>query len=289
MVADADPNFSLVAPQQGGSSLYYQNYTGYVEDLYSNWAYYNFYWNSGYLVPIAAPQGVAAAPVAPLASDPTYAADYQTYLASYDTWLQNNFTPDNVFTAGTPPAPLAPLQTSQYQSYVSEDLNYLSYIQNSDYDWNTYDGPYAYAPVAPGFVVNSGGGGGTPVIPPPPVSANAPSNMPTAADPLPVQFAALMAEQSASYRLVAGAVTSSANPLAVNSNGTGNFQIDGHIALNDLNTTSAELVVPTTVRTGTGSIDIAAAGDFELLDQLAPGVVYTAGAPAPSTDTKHRR
>lgn len=282
LVAGADPNFTLVAPQQGGSSLYYQDYTAYAGQLYSTWATDVLWWNNGYFVPITAPQGVAAAPVAPLASDPTYAADYQTYLAAYDTWLQNNFTPNNVFTAGTPPAPSAPLQTAQYQSYASEDTNYLNYLMYTDYDYNTYDALYPYAPVAPAFIASSGGGG-TPVIPPVPVGANAPSNMPTAADPLPVQFAALMAEQSTSYRLVAGAVTSSVNPLAVNSNGAGNVEIDGHIALNGLNTTNAELVVPTTVRTGTGSIDIAAAGDFELLDQLAPGAVYTAGTPASST------
>src|SRR5262249_36148992 len=43
--------------------------------------------------------------------------------------------------------------------------------------------------------------------------------------------------------------------------------------------TGEVIAEPTMIRTGTGSIDIAAAGDFALLDQTAPGVIYTAGAP----------
>ncbi|MFX6167344.1 hypothetical protein ABTF57_17740, partial [Acinetobacter baumannii] len=38
------------------------------------------------------------------------------------------------------------------------------------------------------------------------------------------------------------------------------------------------IYIPTVVRTGTGSITIAAAGNVELRDQVAPGAVYTAGA-----------
>ena len=41
----------------------------------------------------------------------------------------------------------------------------------------------------------------------------------------------------------------------------------------------AEVVAPTMVRTGTGSIAIAAAGDVAMLDAVAPGVIYTAGRP----------
>src|SRR5262249_802721 len=37
---------------------------------------------------------------------------------------------------------------------------------------------------------------------------------------------------------------------------------------------------PTLIRTGTGSIDIAAANNISLLDMTAPGVIYTGGAPA---------
>jgi hypothetical protein len=36
--------------------------------------------------------------------------------------------------------------------------------------------------------------------------------------------------------------------------------------------------IPSLVRTGTGSITVAAAGNFELLDQTVPGAIYTAGS-----------
>ena len=38
--------------------------------------------------------------------------------------------------------------------------------------------------------------------------------------------------------------------------------------------------MPTLVRTGTGAIDVAAAGNFQILDAIAPGAVYTAGSVA---------
>jgi hypothetical protein len=45
------------------------------------------------------------------------------------------------------------------------------------------------------------------------------------------------------------------------------------------------LEFPTVVRTGTGSIDIVAAGDIDWQDSTAPAAVYTAGAPAAGTTT----
>src|SRR5262249_22241750 len=151
--------------------------------------------------------------------------------------------------------------------------NYLVDIVSLDPNFVHF--PYLFAPTAPALV--SGGGAA-------PISANTPSNMGTTADPLPVQFAALGSGQSASYRIVAGALLNSPNPLALASasqlpldtagNKEGNVLIDGHTVLNGLNGTQAAIAAPTTIRTGTGSIDIAAASDFGLLDPLAPGVVY---------------
>ncbi|HJT44108.1 MAG TPA: filamentous hemagglutinin family protein [Rhizomicrobium sp.] len=102
--------------------------------------------------------------------------------------------------------------------------------------------------------------------------------------------------QSWSYRIVSGADTASANPLAVRPvhlfesvgslAGHGNVIIDGHTEFNILifdsqsaGQNSARVIyeTPTMVRTGTGSIDIAAGLDFILADIKAPGVVYTAG------------
>ncbi len=82
---------------------------------------------------------------------------------------------------------------------------------------------------------------------------------------------------STSYGIVAGANLQSAAPLALNSESTSGVTLDGHTNISLVTGATAIIAVPTIVRTGTGSIDIAAAGDFELLDHTAPGVVYTAG------------
>lgn len=73
-----------------------------------------------------------------------------------------------------------------------------------------------------------------------------------------------------SYRLIAGADANAANPMTVNGNGVGDFAINE----NKL------------IRTGTGNIEIAAAGDFDLGkssggDNKQTAVIYTAGNIAP--------
>ena len=90
--------------------------------------------------------------------------------------------------------------------------------------------------------------------------------------------------ESWSYRIVGGSDTASANPLAVRPlaevTGHGDVAIDGHQEFSVIDPFAFIPVVyrnPTIIRTGTGSIDIAAARDFKLLDHDAPGVVYTAG------------
>ncbi len=105
---------------------------------------------------------------------------------------------------------------------------------------------------------------------------------------------------SFSYDIVGGAYfptsgASSVNPSAVvavsslSSTVTGNVTIDGHTTYSDPispnnNGVHPSINIPTLVRTGTGSIDIAAAGSFMLLDQTAPGAVYTAGTIAANAD-----
>ena len=93
-----------------------------------------------------------------------------------------------------------------------------------------------------------------------------------------------------SYRFTAGADLTSANPnatksLATFSNGHGNVIVAAHESYNQptlsvANVTSQVNVLvnlPTMLRTGTGSVDIAAARNLQLDDQVAPGVIYTAG------------
>ncbi len=83
-------------------------------------------------------------------------------------------------------------------------------------------------------------------------------------------------DQSWSYRLIAGADLGSSNLLAVapaqtHAPGTGNIQI----AAGGIDGGALRPPVPIMVRTGTGSIDIAAAGDLEFGNRAS--VVYTAG------------
>jgi filamentous hemagglutinin family protein len=95
-----------------------------------------------------------------------------------------------------------------------------------------------------------------------------------------------------SYRLTGGADTTSANPLALQplrnftdpasaSAGSGSVVISGGGRVVDkyVNSSGTPWIyeIPTIVRTGVGSIDIAAGLDFVLANTEAPGVVYSAG------------
>jgi hypothetical protein len=93
---------------------------------------------------------------------------------------------------------------------------------------------------------------------------------------------------SFSYDFVAGAAgisgTPSVDPNAVvpvaslSTTLAGNFTINGHTSYANRNGPSAAIAIPSLVRTGTGSITVTAAGNFELLDQATPGAIYTAGS-----------
>jgi filamentous hemagglutinin family protein len=117
--------------------------------------------------------------------------------------------------------------------------------------------------------------------------ANSPNVMVTLGNQAAIAGMALSNEASTtSYRLVAGANLGGADPLSLELGNGGSVTLDQHTTLQISTVNSDVIVMPTIVRTGTGSIDIAAAGNFQLLDPLAPGVVYTAGkamnAPTPS-------
>lgn len=98
---------------------------------------------------------------------------------------------------------------------------------------------------------------------------------------------------SFSYDFVAGAAFRADNTPSVDPNSviqvsslssviTGNFTIDGHTSYSNIQAVPGTIVgttinIPTLVRTGTGSITIAAAGNVEFLDTTTPGSIYTAG------------
>jgi filamentous hemagglutinin family protein len=162
-----------------------------------------------------------------------------------------------------------------------------------------------------GYIIAAADAGNPPPIVPYTAGANLISPTVSGTDPTPIAGADLFplvadasgpiqgtngnyaAIASWSYRITAGADTGSADPLAVRPlavfadggtspmAGKGNVTISGHTALSLMNLNSdglpTSLNIPTIVRTGTGSIDIAAGRDFVLADTKAPGVVYTAG------------
>jgi len=121
--------------------------------------------------------------------------------------------------------------------------------------------------------------------------ANGPADNPTGADPNPVMSADLFPlaagggfYRSWSYTIVGGADTSSADPLALLpasqfAPGSGSVTLNGHNTFNS-SLSPVTGLVPVIIRTGTGSIDIAAGYNFSLSDPLAPGTVYTAGHPS---------
>ncbi|WP_165189837.1 filamentous haemagglutinin family protein [Caulobacter soli] len=112
--------------------------------------------------------------------------------------------------------------------------------------------------------------------------ANGPSPQRTKANPLPLASATLAGGASTSYRLVAGADMDGVDPLAVEAAGLrGDVAVDGHLSwVNGGGTVTSG----TMIRTGTGAIDIAAAGDVALRDTIAPGTIYTAGRPVAGMD-----
>lgn len=193
---------------------------------------------------------------------------------------------------GAPSAPVAPTAAAQAAnptSYLIYLADYTKYVQGS-FDAAQAAGAHALTPtivplvapiaqpdavIPPGFQIT--------ITPPPPLD-NTPSPV-TSVNSLPLLAASLNNGASSSFEIVSGALANSANPLALQAQTAGvsggSVLIDGHSSYADTN--SQIISAPTMIRTGTGSIDIAAAGNVSLLDQTAPGVVYTAGAPAAGT------
>jgi filamentous hemagglutinin family protein len=197
------------------------------------------------------------------------------------------------------------------QTYIQNLYNWVAFASSPGATTNVSDvGGYI---IAGSTALNPVDGSGNPLLigrinptalTAPPLApyvagANAISPVGTTNDPAPVAGADLFPligntpVQSWSYRIAAGANAGSANPLAVAPLSTfayggsgplaghGNVTIDGGGAVRVANLNSDGFAVtfeiPTIVRTGTGSIDIAAGRDFVLANTEAPGVVYTAG------------
>ncbi|PMS21760.1 filamentous hemagglutinin [Trinickia dabaoshanensis] len=185
---------------------------------------------------------------------------------------------------GSVAAPVPPSASQQqtdpgsYLIYVSQYKAYLLQVDalNSKGHWTNPEMVQAplVEPVTP--IAST-------TIPVPAATDNSVSPLAESANPLPVQSASLAQEASSTFRLVAGANLTSADPLSLKpaltfrgTSDSGNLTLDGHSAYIDAN--GLALLAPTAIRTGVGSLSLASANGFSLLDPVAPGVVYTAGS-----------
>lgn len=169
--------------------------------------------------------------------------------------------------------PTLPTTANQYLAYLSQYATYYAKLDQLLFTQGAI--PIDFVPPAPPPTTLD-------LIIPKPLTANGPAPQRTSANPLPLASATLGGGNSSTYRLVAGADLSAVDPLSVmpDANG-GSLSIDGHLSWNT--PAASTVTVGTAIRTGTGEIAIAAAGNFSLLDGIAPGTVYTAGAPATGT------
>ncbi|MBN3789234.1 filamentous haemagglutinin family protein, partial [Burkholderia sp. Ac-20353] len=283
-----DPNVALSAPLKNQSADYYSDYLQYA----NSWGTYYGDWASGRYALHVMPWS----PLHVAAPELSHYSSYQDYLAAYNgpgSWLWGytlatitGIVRDGVVLFpkfGTPTPPVLSSSPGDYGQYISvynAYLNRVSLLKSTlPLSHPRYAYSFFYAPTAPLSIPYTGINIGT-------LPGNVPANVATADNPLPISFAALLGGQSSSYRIVSGADVASANPLAVQpiaafgaaSASGGNVTLSQHTAYVDSN--GLTLLQPTTIRTGTGSIDIAAGSAFTLADTTAPGVVYTAGAPA---------
>ncbi|GAB7537876.1 hypothetical protein BGC_40970 [Burkholderia sp. 3C] len=320
-----DGFFQIANPSGGGGSItvpplstYDASYTGFTQPagvFGANYGYGLNYWQSA---------GLASGPGKPAGGTPDEIAEYYALYSAYENYLTSSdvslatllqrdpgsdivelisFNHNGPILAGQPLAPSAPSAAQQatdpgsYLIYLNDFQKYLSAVAQ----WQAQhrgSNPYIDALTAP--AVQAVAVIGTPTIALPSVTDNSPSPVATASNPLPLLVAGLSGGNSSSLRIVAGADLGSANPLAVQPvrsvGQSGSVVLDGYTSYLDSN--GRQLLAPTMIRTGTGSIDVAAAGNIALFDtsaavdpattQLVPGVIYAGGAPsagAPAPDT----
>lgn len=276
----------------------------------------------GYGIWYYAKKGVAFAPGQPVGGTPDEIAEYYALYMAYANFLdqtatslssqlnwaptynnigivyQLRFNAAGAVAAGQPKGPIAPsaaeqavdpgsylIYLNQYQKYLADSVRFRN--QNGKYP--LVDVPAAPA-VQPVSVI------GTPTISLPAVTDNSPAPTPVATNPIPLQSSSLTGGTSSSFRVVAGADLNSTNPLALQPLAAGettsgkSVTFDGHTTYVD--SSGFAVLAPTTIRTGTGGIDVAAGNGVALFDAgtaqandsdvVVPGVIYTGGAPAAS-------
>ncbi|GAA0916124.1 hypothetical protein GCM10009552_34300 [Rothia nasimurium] len=290
-----DPYWAPIqAPLRKQSSDYYANYGRYIDEVGDGdnrkWAFTFNMVNSG-------PGFYSYQPSSLVAPQPGDFSSYDGYVAAYQSWIFDNFFDFQGFRETTPSPLLQPLDSdykaysSNYAKYISGHADYVSYVSlnvgTTDIGTQLFYAPFApradaLPPTAP-----------TNLPVPPATPDNSPSNMPKLGMPASFASATLLGGQSSSFRFVSGADFASANPLAVGAS-SGDVTLDGHFAIPDAVTdrnvvgapnqyTGKTVLLPTTIRTGSGSIDVASSGDIRWLDNASPAGIYTAGVPADGT------
>ncbi|RQS37234.1 filamentous hemagglutinin N-terminal domain-containing protein [Burkholderia sp. Bp8992] len=276
----------------------------------------------GYALSFWTSYGLASGPGQPIGGAPDEIAEYYALYTAYANFLDQTATSlssalgpgwspndtnveiiygirasnSSTMLPGQPTAPVAPtvaeqasnpgsylIYLNQYQKYLSDSVQFV--VQHQQWPLVTsVDAPK----VQPVSVI------ATTTISVPAVTDNTPSPTSVATVPIPLVSASLTGGPSSSFRVVAGADLNSTNPLALQARTAGSgsndksVTFDGHTTFVDSN--GLAILAPTMIRTGTGSIDIAAGNDIALFDSSSiqpnspditvPGVIYTGGAPA---------
>ena len=189
-----------------------------------------------------------------------------------------SYSPDNGYPVqdypDQPQAPRAPTSPADYSTYLA---SYQSYLLGM-FAYNTElsnAGVFGLATLALPAA---------PVLGPPLPAAthNTPSLQASVDNPLPIATTSLIGGDSSRYRIVAGADFASIRPDALRAGSAADVVLDGHQRYQE--TGKKDVLLPTVVRTGTGSIQIAAARDLRFADADAPASIYSAGRPAVGSD-----
>ncbi|WP_279360747.1 filamentous haemagglutinin family protein [Xanthomonas sacchari] len=173
-----------------------------------------------------------------------------------------------------PQAPQAPTSPTDYATYLAGYQRYLLAL----FDYNTElsnAGVFGLATLALPSA---------PVLGPllPAATHNTPSLQAAADNPLPLATSSLIGGDSSRYRIVAGADFAAVRPDALRRGSDADVVLDGHQRYQESG--KKDVLLPTVVRTGIGSIQIAAARDLRFADADAPASLYSAGRPAPDSE-----
>ena len=295
-----DPYYQpIIAPAANQTDNYYVNYNKYINEVGDGdtglWAWFFVTQNSG--PGVAFPTGfMVVKPTTLGAPQPGSFDHYSDYADAYMDWLTRNFLSQPSIDT---PSPLLLPVDADYAAYTTDYDTYINYHVSyfADVAVGTGNGAAPalfYAPYAPR---NDADPSSVPAVPyGKPAANNSPSNMPSYGNATSLASATLLGGSSTTYRIVAGSDADGVDPLATARASTADVTLDGHFAVKDTLTDATvvtpgsslagkTLLMPTTIRTGTGDIDIASAGDIRWLDAAAPTTIYTAGTPADGTAT----